>query len=145
MTVLDEETKLKIEALSEDGNFLLEEEKDWRGALLKWELALALLPNPKVEYSEALWLYASIGEAYYIADDKENALAAYEEAYHCPDGHVNPYVLLQLGKLYADNGNEGTAAKMLLRAYMMEGDRLFESEQFYFDFLNKRIDLSDII
>ncbi len=139
---LDEATHLRIELLSEEGNVLLEDDGDWAGALARWQQALALVPDPKTDWEAALWLYASIGEAYLAGEQPGPALDAYETAYRCPDGHLNPYVLLQLGKIYADKGDEKPAVQTLLRAYMLEGAEIFEGEAQYLDYLGQRVDLT---
>lgn len=139
--MLSEATSSKLDILAQEGNVLLEDKGDWEGAVAKWQEALSNLPPPQTQFSEALWLFASLGEAYLQGEHLNLAQEAYETAYSCPDGHVNPYILLQLGKIYADVGNEKNALRMLLRAYMIEGRAIFEDDQPYFEYLDKRIDL----
>lgn len=141
MPHLSEEIEIKIDLLAQEGNVLLEDEADWSGALAKWEEALALVPNPKTEHPQSTWLYGSIGEAYLANGQPDPATNAYETAYRCPDGHINPYILLQLGKLYADANAEEAATKFLLRAYMIEGEALFEGDAPYLAYLRKRVTL----
>ncbi len=139
---LDDAIYLQIEILSQEGNILLEDDGDWRGAIAKWQAALALVPEPKTDWSAALWLYASIGTAWLDAPDMAQAQDAFETAYRCPDGHLNPYVLLQLGKIYAISGSHDAATKMLLRAYMLDGEAIFAEDPGQLDYLRARVDLS---
>lgn len=132
----------QIEVLSQEGNVLLEDDGDWRGAIAKWQTALALVPEPKTDWSAALWLYASIGTAWLDAPDMAQAQDAFETAYRCPDGHLNPYVLLQLGKIYASSGSNDAATKMLLRAYMLDGEAIFAEDPEQLDYLRAHVDLS---
>lgn len=139
---LDEKVDASINVLSQEGNILLEVDNDWQGALEKWEKALDLVPNPKVDWEASLWLYASIGEAYLAGNKMDDALQAYQHAYDCPDGHINPYVLLQLGRIHHTFKNIDAAKKMLLRAYMIDGEEVFEDEDELYDFLAGQVDLS---
>ena len=139
---LDDATHLRIEILSEEGNVLLEDDGDWEGAIAKWQSALALVPDPKTDWDAALWLYASIGTAWREGGDAARAQDAFETAYRCPEGHLNPFVLLQLGKTYADSGAEDAATRMLLRAFMLEGEAIFAEDPPYLDYLRERVDLS---
>ncbi|UWR01139.1 hypothetical protein K3729_18105 (plasmid) [Rhodobacteraceae bacterium S2214] len=145
MPNLSERDELKIDILAEEGNVLLEDTGDWSGALDKWKQALTLVPDPKVAHAQSMWLYASIGEAYACGNKPYDAKDAFETAYRCPDGHINPYILLQLGKLNADLENEDLATKFLLRAYMIEGASMFEDEMTYLDYLSKRVDLKSAL
>lgn len=143
MPDLSESDEHKIDILAEEGNVLLEDAADWSGALEKWQQALALVPDPKVAHAQSTWLYASIGEAYACGKQPAQAKDAYETAYKCPDGHINPYILLQLGKLNATFGSEDHATKFLLRAYMIEGASLFEDDPSYLKYLSKRVELNE--
>lgn len=145
MPGLSERDELKIDILAEEGNVLLEDTGDWPGALDKWTQALALVPDPKVAHTQSMWLYASIGEAYACGKQPDDAKDAFETAYRCPDGHINPYILLQLGKLNADLENEDLATKFLLRVYMIEGASVFDDDLTYLDYLSKRVDLKSAL
>ncbi len=63
-------------------------------------------------------------------------------------GYGNPFVMLRLGECCLEIGDEKNALEYLLRAYMMEGEDIFEPDDDgeddgakYFDFLRSHIDL----
>ncbi|MCY1445511.1 hypothetical protein D9M71_620280 [compost metagenome] len=58
----------------------------------------------------------------------EEAKAYLLDALNCPDGHANPFVLLRLGQALVDLGNESVGVDYLLRAYILEGEEVFEED-----------------
>lgn len=128
MTDLPDAIYDKIEILSERGNILLENQHDWKGAVAVWQEALDLLPEPKTQWEAALWLYASIGEADRLGHDNPAAKDSLYNALNCPDGHMNPLVLLRLGQTLADMGEVDEGVEHLLRAYMLDGEEVFEED-----------------
>lgn len=121
---LDDETHGKIEALSEEGNELLED-GDWRGAVVKWRLALDLLPEPKSDWDAATWLYASIGDAQYQGGDFTQAKESLYDALNCPEGQQNPFVHLRLGQTLHVLREDQKSLDHLLQAYMLDGEDIF--------------------
>jgi len=118
----------EVDRLSECGNQLLETQSDWRGAIAVWNAALRLLPEPATQWEAALWLYASIGDAYRQGGELEHAKDMLLSALNCPDGHVNAFALLRLGQTLVDLGETERGAEHLLRAYMLEGHEIFEED-----------------
>jgi tetratricopeptide (TPR) repeat protein len=103
-----------------------------------WRSALSLLPKPHAQYEESVWLYACIGDAQADLGNPQDALRSYEAAYEGPEGHLNPYVLLQMGKILADTGRWELARDRLMRAYMLEGKDIFDGgDQPYLDRLRE--------
>ncbi|GHC69457.1 hypothetical protein [Limoniibacter endophyticus] len=115
----------KVTALSEEGDALVEAGDD-AGAIAVWRAAFALLPQPQDQWEAATWLLASIGEAQANMGDDEEALATFERAAKTEDGVSNPFVQIMLGALLFDLGRDDEATEPLLKAYMMEGDEIFE-------------------
>lgn len=112
---------------------------DRAGAIRVWTEALELLPEPKTQWEAALWLYASIGDAYRAAGDLPAAQEALFDALNCPDGHANPLVLLRLGQTLADRGEVDRGTEYLLRAHILYGTDVFdEDEQPYLKLLRDR-------
>lgn len=129
----------RVETLSERGNVLLEDEGDWRGAAEVWTAALDLLPEPKSQWEAALWLYASLGDAYRVGGQLDEAKDALFTALNCPDGHMNVFVLLRLGQTLFDLGDKPRAKEYLLRAYMLDGEDPFEEDgALYLAFLREQ-------
>jgi len=133
----------KVTRLSEQGNKHMEAEA-WDKALGAFDEALDLLPEPKSQWEAALWLHASIGDACFMKKDFVRAKEALFDVLNCPDGMANPFVLIRLGEvLYELKDTEG-AKEYLLRAYMMEGEEIFEAEDpKYLSFLKEHFDLEE--
>src|SRR3546814_894932 len=96
-TELPDELYEQIESLSEAGNDC-SDEGDFEGAIENWRQALALLPEPQLDWEAATWLYASLGDAYYQSSEFEMAKDALFTALNCPDGQDNPFIHYMLGK-----------------------------------------------
>jgi len=124
---LPDETYDTITDLSERGNTLLEA-GDIEGAITAWEDALAVVPSPTTEWEAALWLHASLGEAYRMSGRLDIARDHLFDALNCPDGHMNPFVLLRLGETLVDQGQPDLGVDHLLRAYMLEEEDIFEED-----------------
>jgi tetratricopeptide (TPR) repeat protein len=118
----------EIDRLSESGNSLLEDRRDWRGAVAKWQQALSLLPAPASQWEAWTWLNASIGEAFRVGDALPDAKAALLDAQNGPDGHTNPFILLRLGQTLVDLDEFDKGVEYLLRAYMIGGKDLFDED-----------------
>jgi tetratricopeptide (TPR) repeat protein len=118
----------KIDKLSERGNVLLDQQRDWRGAIDQWQQALLLLPEPKLQWEAWTWLNASIGDASRAGDALEDAKAALFDALRGPDGYTNPFILLRLGQTLVDLGDAERGVEYLLRAYMLDGEEIFEGD-----------------
>lgn len=139
---IDDETFDEISRLSEEGNDLLDEKGDWKGAIEVWKKALELVPEPKEEFEASTWLFASIGEAWRTGEDAVSALAAFEEAFRCPDGPENPFIRLGLGKCLYDVGRKESAMEHLAEAYRLEGEEIFaEGDELYLEALKEHAEL----
>jgi tetratricopeptide (TPR) repeat protein len=128
----------KVTGLSEQGNLLLGADDPAR-AIASWQQALALLPLPQKKWEAAMWLHASLGDAYRVQGDHVNALSHFQSAAGAAEGHLNPFVLISLGATLYDLGRRQEATDPLLRAYMIEGKELFD--EFggpYFEHLNSQ-------
>lgn len=128
----------KVKALSDQGNQHMSAHR-YTAAVASWEQALALLPQPQALWDAALWLHASIGDGLRSSDDLAGALDQFRIAANCADGATNPFVLFNIGACLLDLGNEDEAVDPLLRAYMLEGEEIFEDEDSkYIDLLRRR-------
>lgn len=134
----------KIVELSEKGNDYMDEE-DLSAAVDVWEDALELIPEPRNQYGESVWLFASIGDAYFLQDDFDTAASYFEQAVGNleENAYLNPFIMLRLGQSYLENGDEAKAKEFLLRAYLLENKEIFEDEEEkYLDFLRTHVDLN---
>ena len=145
---LEEEYEEMIQAYYEKGNEL-EEEGLMEEAIQAWEKGLSLIPEPKQFYSETVWFLGAIGDVYFKKE-------MYVQAHECFDkargnvsgeGYQNPFIMLRLGECCFELGDEKNATEYLLRAYMMEGEEIFETDEDgnddgakYFDFLRNHVE-----
>ena len=63
-----------------------------------------------------------------MLDQYTDALNNFLESLKCPDGNTNPFILLRLGECYYELGNFEQAKEYLLRAFMWEGEDIFDGE-----------------
>ncbi|MEH7840786.1 hypothetical protein V7796_35365 [Rhizobium laguerreae] len=124
--------------LSEQGNDFLDR-GDAKAAISTWRSALKLLPEPRRKWDAAIWLHASIGEAQREDGDLIGALESFQQAAASSDGYANSFVQLGIGTCLYDLGRQEESTDPLLRAYMGEGEEIFEeSDPKYLDHLRER-------
>lgn len=116
----------EISRLSEEGNACLDERDDPDGAARAWTAALDLLPEPKSRWEAWTWLHASLGSACREKEELPTAVSHFLAAREGPGGEDNPYILISLGSCLYDLGRTEEADEHLLRAYVLEGEELFE-------------------
>ncbi len=135
MIELDDVVYSQIISLSQQGDELVNV-GDKLGALQKYHAAWTLLPEPKEDWDAATWLLSAIGDAHFLSGDYKNAVAAFGNAVHCPNGVGNPFIHLRLGQSYFEMGDMRRAGDELTRAYMGGGKELLEKvEARYLDYL----------
>lgn len=115
-----------IQDLADQGNWALDEGRA-EEAISLWQQALGLLPPPVHKWQAAFWFYASIGQAYYQLQRYDEAMIALKQATQCPEGFENPYPYYMIGKCCWQVGHE-RATTFLLRAYELDGERIFISD-----------------
>lgn len=137
---LSDEASEQIESLSEEGNEYFDDE-NYDKAIGVWKQALALIPNPQNTYAETLWLETSIGDAYFMMENHQDAFPHFLNAKS--NIEENPFIMLRVGQLYFEENDFEKAEEYLLRAYMFEGKEIFEgSKEKYFEFLKQNVELS---
>ena len=135
---LPDEIYDRISDLSERGNDFLDADQ-YDEAITVWRSALALLPEPRQKWEAAVWLNASIGDAQQQKGETEEALASFRQAAASADGYANGFVQLGIGTCLYDLDRQEESTDPLLRAYMAEGEDIFEeSDPKYLDHLRKR-------
>ncbi|MBW3512133.1 tol-pal system YbgF family protein [Janthinobacterium sp. NKUCC06_STL] len=118
----------QVDFLSEEGNDLADQGA-FSQAAAKWGQALDLLPAPAVDWEAYTWLKASIGDAHYQLCDFSSARDALFDALNGPDGQENPFVHYRLGQTELALNNEKAGIDELLKAYMLDGDKIFLEEE----------------
>lgn len=77
-----------------------------------------------------------MGDTYFINDDYDMAKNNFYNAINCPDGFSNPLILLRLGESLLECGELEKAKEYLLKAYMLEGYKIFnEEDDKYFELI----------
>jgi len=117
----------KIRLLSAEGDALARE-KNYDGAIRKYQEAWALLPEPKHQWEAARWLLAAIGDAHLFSGRFDKSLEAFTSAIVDAGGLGNPFLHLRRGESLFELGRTKEAADELMRAYMGAGPKIFESE-----------------
>ncbi|MDE6499238.1 MAG: tetratricopeptide repeat protein [Rikenella sp.] len=139
---LSEQIDKQIEKLSEQGNRAMDKE-NYEKAIDLFQQALALLPEPKEEWEAYSWLRVSIGDAYFMLEDYVKSEENFRMGYVAGELLDNPFVLLRLGQNYVELEQEERAVEYLLKAYMLEGEDIFEEEEEYLEWLAERVDLEE--
>lgn len=125
---LDDKIHAKIVQLCEEGDSLIDEE-EFDKAIEKYSMALELVPSPRSYWEASTWIYTALGDAYFLNDDYEMAKSNFYNAINCPDGTSNPLIQLRLGESLFECGEFDKAREHLLKAYMLEGYKIFEEEE----------------
>lgn len=129
----------RIQQLSAEGDSLAHSAA-YEKAVKKYNEAWSLLPEPKNEWEASTWLLAAIGDACFLAGYYTSGIEAFQYSLICPGGVCNPFILMRLGQCQFEKGDYSAAAENLCRAYMLEGNEIFASEEpKYFEFLKDRI------
>lgn len=133
----------QIDELCEKGNEYSDNEK-YAEAIKVWAKALALIPSPQNSFSQSQWLETSIGDAWFLLDDFKKALQHFENAKTNleENAYQNPFIMLRLGQTYLENKQHTEAKEFLLRAYMLEGESIFDNDdEKYFNYLKQHVEL----
>lgn len=136
---LDSSLHSQIAALCEKGDELASR-KDYNNALIIYNSAWDLLPDPKVDWEAAMWIQSAIGDALFLSQEYQKALQAFSLAVQCPSGLGNPFIHLRLGECHCELGETGRALDELTRAYMGADKEIFANEDpKYFELLESAL------
>jgi tetratricopeptide (TPR) repeat protein len=137
-SVLPDDVYERVSDLSERGNNLFEVGRIDE-AIAIWQSALALLPEPREKWEASMWLHASIGDAQQQSGRIQDALYSFQKAAASADGYANGFIQLGIGKSLFDLGRTEESTDPLLRAFMAEGEDIFEeSSPKYLDHLRRQ-------
>jgi len=138
---LSEDIQDALEELCDQGNEAMDE-GEFQEAVSFFMQALDILPDPADEWEPYGWLQAALGDAYYNMRQYETALDYFRKAYaFAGPEEVNAFVLLRLGQSFRKLGDDKNATEYMLRAYMLEGEDIFEENQNDFAFLKAAVPL----
>ncbi|REK76863.1 tetratricopeptide repeat protein [Paenibacillus paeoniae] len=124
---INEKVHEQIVQLCKQGNTLFEKGQTDQ-AIESYTAALELVPLPKHEWDTSTWIYTAIADTYFHKGNYEIAKNNLLNALNCPDGISNPFILLRLGESLFECGEFDQAKEYLLRAYMLEGYKIFFNE-----------------
>lgn len=124
---LDDQVYNRIVDLCNKGNRFVENTQIEQ-AIERYMEALDLVPLPKENWETSTWIYTALGDTYYVNSEYELAKNYLYHALNCPDGISNPFILLRLGQSLFECGEISKAKEYLLRAYMLDGYKIFYNE-----------------
>lgn len=132
---LDDKIYAQIIRLCEEGDSLIDEE-EFDKAIEKYSNALELVPLPKTDWEASTWIFTALGDTYFINEDYDMAKNNFYNALNCPDGFSNPLILMRLGESLFECRELEKAKEYLLKAYLLEGYKIFnEEDDKYFELI----------
>ncbi len=90
-------------------------------ALLAYEQAFDLLPEPRETWKASTWVYIALGDAFWLAGEYDSAREALTRCLRCPEGAATPYPLLRLGQAEFELGETAAAREHLAAAVALGG------------------------
>ena len=116
-----------IDDIAEQGNMYFDR-TEYAQAVSVWQKGLDMLAKPLNAQSEAVWFQTSIADAYFMLGDYRSAYSYLTDARtNLSGGGYNPFVMLRLGQCCLELGMDD-ARQYLMRAYMSEGEEIFDGE-----------------
>lgn len=107
---------------------------------------LELIPKPVDAYIETTWYLSALGDIYFLQGQYPLARENCEKALHILEvaGESDPFILLRLGEISLELGDETTALCYMIDAYRSEGKEIFDGQDGkYFVFLRKHVDINE--
>jgi tetratricopeptide (TPR) repeat protein len=139
---LPEDIQSQMEALSEQGEEAMDQGR-YEEALDCYNQALGILPEPRENWEAYVWLKAALGDACFLMERLDDGLDHFYEAYtSAGPQNVNPFIVYRLGQIYKRMDDEENAVDFLMRAWMLEGEDVFEDEEDLL-YLRNRVHLDD--
>jgi tetratricopeptide (TPR) repeat protein len=140
MPELSDEIHVQVEHLCAEGDEL-GERGEFNEALSRYWEAWELLPEPRTEWSAALWILAAIGDTNFLSGNYVAGRDALMTAMKIGgDATGNPFLRLRLGQCLFELGELPEAANWLAGAYLLEGTALFSDEDpKYLDFVKPQL------
>lgn len=118
-------------------------------AIYVWNEAIELIPEPKQNHLETANFIEAIAYNYQMLNLFPQALVFMKKLlrYWGEDVNKNPFILRSLGEIYYELGEMECAADYLRRAFILEGDEIFDADCYgkiehnkYFEFLKNESD-----
>jgi tetratricopeptide (TPR) repeat protein len=81
-------------------------------------------------------------DAHYLLDDYKASYNHFIDALNCPDAQDNPFIHLRIGQNLYRLGDEDKAVDSFLKAYMLDGEEIFEEDgKKYLEFIKSKVNL----
>jgi hypothetical protein len=112
-------------------------------AVVQYEAAWTLLPDPKERWEAATWIHAAVADALFLQGEYGQAFDRLRMARvsECPGALGNPFFSLRSGQCAYELGWHDRAREELIGAYMLEGSAIFEAEHpRYFEWLKTQVE-----
>lgn len=101
---------------------------DYDGAIAHYAQALGLLAAPVEAWEAATYIFAAIGNTYFLKGEYTHAYRALQHALLCPRASMDALIHLRIGQVFLRWDNQDLAANELAQAYMAGGAAIFEGE-----------------
>jgi tetratricopeptide (TPR) repeat protein len=135
---LDDAVYEQIKAFCASGDALAEAGA-FKEAVVEYNKAWELVPDPRNEWNASTWILAAVADACFLGGYKGTAYDTLAYAMTCPGAIGNPFLHLRFGQILHDRGDLDHAADELIRAYALEGEEIFAAEDpRYLAFLKTR-------
>ena len=128
---LDDDLYKLITSYCEEGDRLFDDGL-FDEALLEYDSAWDLLPEPKLKWDAASWIYAAKGDVYFFKGDYSDALPFFRDLYNQFE-MINEFVLIRYGQCLYESGQTEEGKRFIFEAYMLGGKELFihENAKYY--------------
>lgn len=123
---LDKQIYERAKALCADGEKLADNKRS-NEAILKFQEALSLLPEPKNQWLAATWILTAIGDTALSKNDLPGATEAFRQLALGNGWFENPFIRLRRGQIAYENGDLDLASKELAAAFRLGGYDIFDS------------------
>jgi hypothetical protein len=128
MAELPDKTHERVSALCERGDEFANADR-LPEAVAAYQQAWELLPEPRYQWSAALWILGAIADAHFTARNfpagRDVLMSAMK---YCGGATDNPFLRLRLGQCLFELNEPREAANWMAMAYLSEGTKLFASE-----------------
>lgn len=128
---LDDDLYEKITQCCEDGDMLFDN-GDFDNAIMKYNQAWDMLPEPKYKWDAASWIYCAKGDVFFFKNEYSEALVYFCELYNTFE-MINEFVLIRYGQCLYETGQVEEGKQFMFEAYLLGGKDLFirENAKYY--------------
>lgn len=128
---LDDDLYDEITQYCEEGDNLFDK-NEFDKALIFYNKAWDLLPEPKYKWDAASWIYCAKGDVFFFKNEYFEALVYFRELYNTFE-MINEFVLIRYGQCLYETGQVEEGKQFMFEAYLLGGKDLFirENAKYY--------------